>query len=249
MKYREKDFLKVHILENRTVMGEHAGRTASEAIKCAIAEKGEARVIFAAAPSQNEVLAYLVSDSQIDWSKVVAFHMDEYIGLAPGALQRFSQFLKTHLFDLVPLKAVHLLHGELDDCEGYSEKLKEKPIDVICLGIGENGHLAFNDPPVADFSDPVWVKVVELDQICRAQQVHDGCFLTLVDVPTHAVTLTIPALFSGGELICTVPGKAKKKAISDTLLGPISTKCPASILRTHPNCRLYVDQEGYEDVE
>ena len=249
MKYRERDFLKVHILENRTVMGKYAGRTASEAIKRAIADKGEARVIFAAAPSQNEVLAYLVSDSQIDWTKVVAFHMDEYIGLAPGAPQRFSRFLKTHLFDLVPLKAVHLLHGEVGDCDAYAERLKEKPIDVVCLGIGENGHLAFNDPPVADFSDPAWVKMVELDQICRAQQVNDGCFQTLDDVPTHAVTLTIPALFSGGELICTVPGKTKRIAIRDALLGPISTKCPASILRTHPNCHLYVDQEGYEDVE
>ncbi|MNZ79423.1 Glucosamine-6-phosphate deaminase [compost metagenome] len=135
------------------------------------------------------------------------------------------------------------------ECERYSKLLQEAPIDIVCLGIGENGHLAFNDPPVADFEDPMTVKAVELDHACRLQQVNDGCFAELNEVPTHAITLTIPALLSGQHLYCIVPGRAKRAALQQTLHGDISTSCPATILRRHPSCTLYADAHSYGDEE
>lgn len=249
MKLRKVDSMEVKIYDTRGEMGKEAGKAASDKIKRVIAEKGEARVIFAAAPSQNEVLAALVADIEIDWQKVIGFHMDEYLGISEDAPQRFSQFLKRSIFEKVNFKEVHLLTGKEEDCDTYEKLLKEKPIDLVCLGIGENGHLAFNDPPVANFKDSNWVKVVKLDEICRTQQVNDGCFVSLDQVPTHAITLTIPALMSGKAMICTVPGSTKAKAIQCTLEGPISESCPASILRTHESCILYVDREAYQNVK
>lgn len=248
MKKRTVDLLNVWIFDTREEMGKAAGISAEKAILEAIAKKGEARVIFAAAPSQNEILATLVESKVIDWSKVVAFHMDEYMGLAPNATQRFSQFLQRGIFEKLPFKKIHLLSGTMEDCAAYEALLKEAAIDLVCLGIGENGHLAFNDPPVADFSDPVWVKPVELDSICRTQQVNDGCFESIEKVPTHAVTLTIPALLSAEKMVCVVPGPTKSQAVRATLEGEVSVSCPASILRRHPQSELYLDREAYQDV-
>ena len=131
------------------------------------------------------------------------------------------------------------------ECDRYAELLGAAPLDIVCLGIGENGHLAFNDPPVADFHDPAAVKIVELDEPCRRQQVNDGCFPAIEQVPTHAITLTIPTLLSGRRLVAVVPGPAKREAIRRTLTGPIETACPASILRTHAACTLYLDRQSY----
>ena len=241
------DQLQVKTFQTRKQMGRAAGQAAAKAIAKTIAHQGTARVIFAAAPSQNETLASLIADTSVDWSKVTAFHMDEYIGLSEDAPQRFSHYLKERVFDRLPLAAVHLLGMQPpeSDCEYYANLLAEKPIDVVCLGIGENGHIAFNDPPVADFSDPQLVKIVTLDLPCRQQQVNDGCFPNIDAVPKTAVTLTIPALMRGATLICTVPGPTKRDAVRATLHDEISTRCPATILRMHENCTLYLDADSY----
>jgi glucosamine-6-phosphate deaminase len=173
--------------------------------------------------------------------------MDEYIGLPTDAPERFGTWLTRHLFSRVAFGTVHLIGREPDpdrEAARYAILLNEAPIDIICLGIGVNGHLAFNDPPVADLRDPKEVKIVELDAVCRRQQVDDGCFPTLSDVPTHAITLTIPRLLDAGQLFCVVPGAAKRAAVARSLYGPIGTECPASALRTHPRCALYLDQDS-----
>ena len=249
------DKLHVKAYQTRERMGRAAGLAAAEAIAKAIARQGSARVIFAAAPSQNETLATLTAEASVDWSKVTAFHMDEYIGLPADAPQRFSRYLKERVFDRVPLAAVHLLGGSIAtrnpgqspefECEYYANLLAEKPIDVVCLGIGENGHIAFNDPPVADFNDPQLVKIVTLDQPCRRQQVNDGCFPNIDAVPKTAVTLTIPALMRAATLICSVPGPTKRDAVRATLHDEISTHCPATILRTHDDCTLFLDADSF----
>lgn len=239
--------LQIEICETRRAMGEAAARCGVARAKEVIAEKGEANIIFAAAPSQFELYESLLA-SDLDFSKVNAFHMDEYLGLAPDAPQGFGNLLKIHLFSKKPFKSVHYLNGQTSDpqaeCERYAELLAAFPPDVIFHGIGENGHLAFNDPPVADFSDPRVVKVVAMDEICRNQQVHDGCFATLDDVPTHALTLTVPALMHAAQVFCVVPAATKARAVRDTLLGDIRTACPASILRRHPAATLYLDADS-----
>ena len=243
------DSLEVAVARDRAELGRTAADEASAHLIRLLETQEEVRMVFAAAPSQAELLEGLVAHSGIDWSRVTAFHMDEYIGLPKEAEQRFGQFLKRHLFGQVGFRQVHYLDGGEDPaaaCVRYGELLGEAPIDMVCLGIGENGHIAFNDPPVADFNDPLPVKIVELDRECREQQVNDGCFDSLENVPTHAMTLTIPALFSGGALFCCVPGPTKRRAVMRTLQGPIQESCPSSILRRHPQCTLYVDGESFD---
>jgi glucosamine-6-phosphate deaminase len=242
------DRLRVRAYADRKALGEAAGADVAAAVRRLQAAKPMLRMVFAAAPSQNETLAALIRAPGIDWSRVTAFHMDEYVGLPANAPQAFGQFLLDRLFDRVRPAVVHLIDGNNDpaaECRRYSDLLRAGPIDVVCLGIGENGHLAFNDPPVADFDDPAAIKMVELETACRRQQVNDGCFASLADVPTHALTLTIPTLMSGAELFCAVPGPTKRAAVARTLAGPVSTDCPSSVLRRHPNCTLYVDRASY----
>ena len=250
------ELLNVQVYKNRELMGQAAAQDIADALRRLLSAQQEVRVVFAAAPSQNEVLAGLTAAKDIDWSRVTAFHMDEYLGLPAEAPQGFGNFLKERLFDKVKPGKVHLINGQgsseeeaAAECTRYSALFREKPIDIVCLGIGENGHIAFNDPPVADFADRQTVKVVKLDQVCRQQQVNDGCFASLQAVPTHALTVTIPALASGGKLFCVVPGKNKHSAVRRTLNGPISTECPATILRRHPSCVLYLDQDSYGGAE
>jgi glucosamine-6-phosphate deaminase len=242
------DQLRVCVYPDRRALGAAAGVDVMAKMAELLAKKPCLRMIFAAAPSQNETLATLAKAPRIDWSRVMAFHMDEYIGLAADAPQRFGRYLREHLFDLVKPGVVHLIDSSNsidDECRRYTQLLREAPIDIVCLGIGENGHIAFNDPPVADFNDPLMIKPVELDRACRQQQVNDGCFPSLAAVPTHAVTLTISALMSGASLFCTVPGRTKRAAVIRTLDGPISTECPSTILRKHSDCTLYVDVDSY----
>lgn len=242
------DRLKVNVYADRKQLGEAAARAAIATIKQLLAQKDRIRIIFAAAPSQNEFLDTLSADPGIDWSRITAFHMDEYIGLPADAPQRFSQFLSERLFDKVKPGEVHLIDSSSSveaECSRYGGLLREAPIDIVCLGIGENGHIAFNDPPVADFEDPAVIKAVELDDACRQQQVNDGCFPTFDDVPTHALTLTIPTLLSAAHLYCMVPGPTKRQAVERTLNGPISTECPSTVLRRHADCTLYVDRDSY----
>jgi glucosamine-6-phosphate deaminase len=247
---RRVDRLEVRVYANRAALGEAAAADAAAAMRVALAERGRVRVAFAAAPSQVEFLAALAAAPEIDWSRVTAFQLDDYVGLPEEAPQRFAQFLRTHLFDRVrpgevqPIGAVRNTAEAVDECRRYAARLAAAPLDLVCLGIGENGHLAFNDPPVADFADPERVKLVELDEACRQQQVNDGCFPVLDRVPTHAITLTIPMLLSGRRLVCVVPGPRKREAVRQTLAGPIATACPASILRTHSACALYLDRDS-----
>lgn len=248
VKAESVDQLKVNVYANRGDLGAAAGRAAAAKIKELLGTKDRIRMIFAAAPSQNEFLETLVADGDIDWSRITAFHMDEYIGLPSDAPQKFSRFLSERLFDVVKPGTVNLIDSSSSieaECARYGALLREAPIDIVCLGIGENGHIAFNDPPVADFNDPETIKPVELDDECRQQQVNDGCFPAFGDVPTHALTLTIPTLLSGSYLYCMVPGPTKRAAVNRTLNGSILAECPSTVLRRHPNCTLYVDRDSY----
>lgn len=242
------DKLSVKIYNSREEMGIGAAGEAIAYIKSLLDKKDEINMIFAAAPSQNEFLSALIADAGIDWSKINAFHMDEYIGLEEDAPQGFGNFLRDRIFGKVNFKSVNYLKGSAPDPEGectrYSGLLSEREIDVVCMGIGENGHIAFNDPHVAEFNDPKLVKVVELDHKCRTQQVNDGCFNAIDQVPTHALTLTIPALMRGGQLFCIVPAKTKAEAVRNTVRGEISEACPASILRNHDKAVLYLDGDS-----
>lgn len=240
--------LCVEIFETRGAMGAQAGTDAAEAIRAVLREKGEANVMFAAAPSQNETLAALCAAEGIDWTRVHAFHMDEYIGLDGAHPAGFGNFLKRAIFDRLPFASVNLIDCGAADPEAearrYAALLREHPLDVCLCGIGENGHLAFNDPPVADFNDPLLVKVVQLDERCRLQQVHDGCFAQLDEVPRYALSATVPALLSAKTIVCSVPAATKAEAVRDMLTGEIATSCPASILRRHPNAALYLDRDS-----
>ena len=246
------DKLKVGIYPNRVSMGKQAAIAVTEKLKVLLSRQLNVRMIFAAAPSQNELLAGLATSNGIDWSRITAFHMDEYIGLEETAEQKFGNFLKEKIFGKVNFKQVNYINstpGNLDEeCQRYSALLNEAPIDIVCLGIGENGHIAFNDPPVADFNDPQLVKVVKLDDISRQQQVNDGCFPSIESVPTEAITLTIPALFSAKFMIAVVPGLTKKTAVYKTIRGEISTDCPATILRKHDNAVLYLDSQSASKI-
>ncbi|MBO0796129.1 MAG: glucosamine-6-phosphate deaminase [Ktedonobacteraceae bacterium] len=249
---RTVDQLQVQVYNNRQALGAAAGQDVAAAMRHLLSKQDRIRMIFAAAPSQNEFLQTLSQETGIDWSRVSVFHMDEYLGLSLDAPQRFGRFLSERLFDKVRPGQVHLIDSTnaLEaESKRYSDLLAAAPIDIVCLGIGENGHIAFNDPPVADFHDPLPVKPVELDTASRQQQVNDGCFDTVAAVPTHALTLTIPALLSGKALFCMVPGQTKRHAVQQTLGGPIDTVCPATILRQHPRCTLYVDRDSYGIVE
>lgn len=241
-----KDLLEVRIFPTREEMGFVAAGDVSQTIRALLQEQGEVNVIFAAAPSQNDFMRELTADSSIDWSRVNAFHMDEYIGLDKNAPQAFGNFLKERIFNKVPLKSVHLINGSAKDseaeCRRYANLLTKFPADIVCCGIGENGHIAFNDPTVANFSDPVLVKVVELEQSCRQQQVNDNCFLRLEDVPTYAYTLTIPALMGASYIFCIVPTELKAQAVYDTINGDVNEKCPASVLREKEGAILYIDE-------
>ena len=238
------DNLTVKKFETRAEMGAVAAADITAAINALLAKKTEINMIFAAAPSQNDVLQSLV-ESNVDWSRVNAFHMDEYIGLPRTAPQGFGNFLMDHIFGKVPFKSVNLINCAAEDaqaeCDRYEAMLKANPVDIIILGIGENGHIAFNDPWVANFNDDRLVKIVELDDVCRQQQVNDGCFATIGDVPKTAMTLTCPVFIQAPQLFCIVPAITKAKAVKRTLEGAINEECPATVLRNHPDAVLYLD--------
>jgi glucosamine-6-phosphate deaminase len=245
------DSLEVCVYESRALAGRAAARDVAQAIAERQRQSGRANIVFAAAPSQNEFLAGLVANEQIDWALVVAFHMDEYLGINADHPASFRRYLQEHLFGLVPLTSdqLRLIPGEhaarpLETCLAYEEVLRSEPPDIVCAGIGENGHLAFNDPPVADFLDPVLVKVVRLDPACRSQQLNDGCFERLGDVPIHGFTMTIPALIRAPVVSVVVPGARKANAVLNTLRGPIGEACPATALRGHGGAKLYLDRDA-----
>lgn len=237
--------LRVEIYPDRCQMGAAAALQVAAQMKRLLANKAQLSMVFAAAPSQNEFLSILSSLDGLAWDRVIAFHMDEYVGMTPEAPQSFRRYLKEHLLDKVRPGTIHLIRGEtadlLAECQRYAELLKMYPIDIVCAGIGENGHLAFNDPYVADFADRATIKVVELDEQCRAQQVHDGCFTHIDLVPRQAITLTLPALMAAQAIFCMVPGPRKAEAVKATITGPVETSCPATILRQHNQAILFLD--------
>ena len=241
--------LPIYVGSSRIDMGQRAASDVAEELRRRLAQQLGVRMIFAAAPSQTEMLDALAEQPGIDWSRVTAFHMDEYLGLAENAPQRFGLWLRHVLFDKLPFAAVHLIEPG-DDAEAaaveYAKKLGEAPIDIVCLGIGANGHLAFNDPP-ADLNDPASVKIVYLDHACRQQQVDDKCFRTFEDVPERALTLTIPRLLAADRLYCCVPGTIKREAVRRTFTDPIGPACPATALRLHAHCILYLDPDSAPD--
>lgn len=242
-----KEKLLVKAFDTRAALGEWAAGEAAARIQELLAQKDEINMIFGAAPSQNEFLAALAANPAVDFTRINAFHMDEYVGLPREAPQGFGNFLRRHIFEKAPFRQVFYLDGLAADipaeCERYAVLLRAHPIDIVCMGIGENGHVAFNDPP-ADFQDKQLVKPVELDGVCRQQQVNDGCFAALSQVPTHAITLTVPMLFGGGTLFCMVPAATKAEAVYQTLTGQVRESCPATILRRHENATLYVDRDS-----
>lgn len=241
--------LTVKVFADRKQMGAQAAADAATTLRRLLSEQETVNVIFAAAPSQNELLEALQTEKDIEWNRINAFYMDEYIGLSPDAPQRFGNFLKTAIFDKLNFHTVNYIYGDTNTVTKYADLLKTHQPDVVFMGIGENGHLAFNDPPVADFNDKELVKIVALDQACRQQQVNDGCFPSLNDVPTHAITLTIPVLLQAPYIYCVVPGPRKATAVYNTLIQPIATNYPSTILRSHSGTLLYLDADSSKQID
>ncbi len=241
------DQLDVFVYETRDEMGNAAAKKAAKHIQDVLANKDECNIIFAAAPSQNELLAGLL-DADIEWERVNAFHMDEYIGLPEGAPQHFSNFLREAIFERLPFKNVFYINGSNpsieDEITRYESLLDKHPVDLCCLGIGENGHIAFNDPPEARFDDPKPLRIVALDERSRIQQVNDDCFESIDDVPKDALTLTILALTRATHMVCVVPGPTKADAVERCLTGDVGEDCPATILRRHSSASLYLDTDS-----
>jgi glucosamine-6-phosphate deaminase len=239
---------RVEIFESVPDLGASAAARGAAIIREAIAKQGGARIIVATGNSQFEVIKALVPAEGIDWNRVEAFHMDEYVGLPESHPASFRHWIKTRVADQVHPRLVHYITGDAADpaeeCRRYETLLNEAPIDLCLLGIGENGHIAFNDPHMADFYDPATIKVVELDERCRLQQVGEGHFPGLRDVPRQALTLTCPALMRSRHMICSVPEKRKAEAVRCALEGPLTPACPASLLRTHPQATIYLDTES-----
>lgn len=244
MTERKYGELEVKIFETREELGRKAAEDAANCIMDCLKEKETVSCIFAAAPSQNEFLKALAGWEGIPWERINAFHMDEYIGLKQKDSRSFSGFLSQAIFDRTPFRSVNLLDGMAEpeeECERYSALLEQYPADIVFMGVGENGHIAFNDPGTADFEDPRLVKVVELEMACRRQQVNDGCFESLDQVPEQALTITIPGLTAPRHLFCMVPNERKAEAVSRMLRGDINETCPASILRRKAGAKLYLD--------
>ncbi|UFU06889.1 6-phosphogluconolactonase [Ruania halotolerans] len=227
-----------------------AARHAADAIVDSIQKRGEARVIFASAPSQEAMLTALAQDERIDWSKVRAFHMDEYLGLEMDRPQAFGQWLADRL-PTTALAGFERIRADADAAEEiarYSALIAAAPIDLTCLGVGVNGHIAFNEPALADFADKAWVREVTLDRVSRQQQVDDGLFPDLTEVPSRALTLTVPALASATTMVCTVIGTQKAPAVARALTGPVESACPASRLQEHPGAHWFLDRDAASEL-
>jgi glucosamine-6-phosphate deaminase len=237
--------LRVEVHPDRPSMGAAAAATVADEIRRLLARDGRAAVVFASAPSQNEFLAALRVAPGIDWTRITALHLDEYVGIAASHPASFRRFLVDRLFAHVPVGAFHGLDGQAEnphaEAARYAVLLRAHAPSLAILGIGENGHLAFIDPPVCDFAEPLDVRVVTLDEPCREQQVHDGCFASIDDVPRTALSLTVPFLLQVPRAVAIVPGPAKRAAITAAVAGPLTTACPASILRRHRDATLFLD--------
>ncbi len=238
--------LRVH--PDAGALARGAANEAADVLRAAVDARGVAHAMFATGNSQLEFVRLLVHEtSGVPWSEIVVFHMDEYVGIGPDHPVGFQRWIRERIAEPAHPKAAYYIEGLGDpssQCARYAELLRRHPLDLCCLGIGENGHLAFNDPPVADFSDPLDVKLVELDAACRAQQVHEGHFRDLGAVPSRAITVTIPALLRAGRVLAIVPESRKAQPVHDALTGPIATSCPASALRTVPQATVHLEPES-----
>jgi glucosamine-6-phosphate deaminase len=248
IKLFQADALTVRVYRTQNDLARDAAAVAQRCLQETLARQGAASVIFATGNSQLQFLDALVALGGVEWSRVTLFHMDEYLGIDANHRASFRRYLRERVESRVKPKQFHYLEGDtllpLKECERYSKLLSARPIDLCCLGIGENGHLAFNDPPVADFSDPHPVKLVKLDEACRQQQVGEGHFPNLEAVPQYAFTLTIPTLCSVEQMLCIVPERRKAQAVKDALRSPISPACPASFLRQQGHCTLFLDGDS-----
>jgi len=237
--------MEVITTSNPIKLGKLAGKAAADAIIATIAKNGQANIILATGASQFETLIQLTLEQDIDWSKVVMFHLDEYIGLPESSNASFRRYLKERFLEKVaPLKAVYLINGETDpltECSRLIGIIERHPIDIALVGIGENGHLAFNDPP-ADFETEQPYIVVDLEEQCRKQQYGEGWFKSLDEVPRQAISMTIKQIFKSKHIICSVPDGRKAKAVKECLESPVSNSFPAGILQLHPNCSCFLDE-------
>ncbi|HET9086693.1 MAG TPA: glucosamine-6-phosphate deaminase [Acidobacteriaceae bacterium] len=242
------DKVKIEVYPTSETAGAAAAQAAADAFLELAGSRESFGVIFATGASQIETLRALTSIPGLPWSKVCGFHMDEYVGMSPGHPASFRRYMREKLTQKVSMREFHEIEGSSPNpervCSDYSNALRSAIPQLCLLGIGENGHLAFNDPPVADFDDPVDMKVVQLDAVCRQQQAAEGWFSSLVEVPERAITLTIPTLFRVPRLIASVPGRRKAHIVRRALEEPVSTGCPATILRTHPDATIYLDRES-----
>ena len=244
--------LPVEVHPDNASLGQAAAEAAAGILKAAIVERGRANLIVATGNSQLSFYAALRNRDDINWQKITLFHMDEYVGMAPEHPASFRRYLQHNIVSYVHPSVFYGVMGDaadpLQECERYAGLLHDHPADLCCLGIGENGHLAFNDPPFAKFDDPFWAKIVKLDEASRRQQVGEGYFASLAEVPTQAITLTIPALLAARRVLAIVPELRKAPAVLAALTGPITTECPASVLRTVSHARLYLDIESASQV-
>ena len=240
--------LSVRVFDDVQTLAAAAAADAADAIRAAIVARGAANIMLATGNSQLVFLAALIEHRDVDWSRVTAFHMDEYVDLPATHTASFQRYMREKVAALIPVLEFHYLDGATGDAQAESDRyaalLRSHPLDLCVCGIGENGHLAFNDPPVADFDDPVDVKIVALEPASRRQQVAEGHFATIDDVPTHAITVTIPALVRAGRLLAIVPEARKAVPVRDALQGPITTACPASYLRRQSHATLYLDADS-----
>lgn len=243
--------MNIEIKDDPKALGRAAGAHAAQLVREAIGSRGEANIILATGTSQFETLNQLVNEPGIDWSKVVMFHLDEYIGLPDTHPASFRKYLKERFLAKVPpLTAAHLINGEVDpeaECIWLGDLITQFPIDVALVGIGENGHLAFNDPP-ADFDTEEPYIIVELDEACRRQQYGEGWFKSVEDVPTRAISMSIRQIMKSRNIICSVPDERKAAAVKDCVENPVTNIFPASILQRHPNCTLYLDEASASGI-
>lgn len=239
--------MEIYIAENSHEMGLKAGEFGSQVIKNTIADQGVANIILGTGTSQLDMINTLITDEEIEWSKVVMFHLDEYIGLSVTHQASFRKYLKDRFISRIPcLKAYYLIDGETDsqeECNRLNNLINSHPIDVAFVGIGENGHLAFNDPP-ADFETKDPYIVVHLDEACRAQQLGEGWFPSLADIPDYAISMSVYQIMSSDVIICSVPDERKARATANALLGEVTPNVPASILQNHDKCYMFLDKNS-----
>jgi glucosamine-6-phosphate deaminase len=241
---REHSSMKIRIAADRDQMGQWAAAEAAQVLRDTLKTRGDATILVATGASQFTVLSHLTAEPGIDWSRVTGFHLDEYLGLPITHPASFRAYLQERFVDRVPLRQFHYIDGEScppeAECERLGRLIAESPVDVALVGIGENAHLAFNDPP-ADFETEQAYLIVDLDEDCRRQQWGEGWFASLEDVPRKAISMSVRQILRAHRILCSVPDERKARAVAASLEGPVSSAAPASILQTHPDVTVFLD--------